>query len=91
MFRFWKIDSEDLDSLYENICTAINTNGPVAVIIKRPMCPGIEGLEGSNHGHDVISVKLALELLRNQQSASRCRLFKKRGSPQTGKGFSWLQ
>ncbi len=56
-------DGENLDQLYTNICTAINTPGPVAVINKRPMCPGIEGLEGSNHGHDVISVDLALKYL----------------------------
>jgi transketolase C-terminal domain/subunit len=30
------------------------------------MCPGIEGLEGSNHGHDVISVKLALQYLQTR-------------------------
>jgi transketolase len=56
-------DGEDLDGLYARICEAINTPGPIAVISKRPMCPGIEGLEGSNHGHDVISVKLALSYL----------------------------
>ncbi|WP_416669250.1 transketolase C-terminal domain-containing protein [Egbenema bharatensis] len=56
-------DGEDLDGLYARICEAINTPGPVAVINKRPMCPGIEGLEGSNHGHDVISVDLALKYL----------------------------
>jgi transketolase len=56
-------DGEDLDGLYARICEAVNTPGPVAVINKRPMCPGIEGLEGSNHGHDVISVKLALQYL----------------------------
>jgi transketolase len=56
-------DGEDLDGLYSRICEAINTPGPVAVVNKRPMCPGIEGLEGSNHGHDVISVKLALTYL----------------------------
>jgi transketolase len=56
-------DGEDIDGLYQRICTAINTPGPVAVINHRPMCPGIPGLEGSNHGHDVISVKLAVEYL----------------------------
>jgi transketolase len=56
-------DGEDLDGLYARICEAINTPGPIAVINKRPMCPGIEGLEGSNHGHDVISVKLAITYL----------------------------
>ncbi|MGK7888680.1 MAG: transketolase C-terminal domain-containing protein [Leptolyngbyaceae cyanobacterium] len=59
-------DGEDIDALYAAICNAINTNGPVAVIIKRPMCPGIEGLEGSNHGHDVISVSLALSYLESR-------------------------
>ena len=59
-------DGEDIDSLYAQICEAINTPGPVAVICKRPMCPGIDGLEGSNHGHDVISVKLALEYLEKR-------------------------
>ncbi len=59
-------DGEDIDDLYRRICTAVSTPGPVAVINKRPMCPGIEGLEGSNHGHDVISVKLALEYLESR-------------------------
>ena len=59
-------DGEDIDGLYARICEAINTPGPIAVINKRPMCPGIEGLEGSNHGHDVISVKLALPYLEKR-------------------------
>jgi hypothetical protein len=65
------VNGEDLDSLYAAICEAINTPGPIAVICQRPMCPGIEGLEGSNHGHDVISVKLALSYLekRGHQAA----------------------
>jgi transketolase len=56
-------DGEDLDSLYANICKAINTPGPVAVINKRKMAVGIEGIEGSTHGHDVISVKAAIAYL----------------------------
>lgn len=65
-------DGEDLDDLYKRICTAINTDGPVAVINHRPMCPGIVGLEGSTHGHDVISVKVAVEYLEShgQQAAA---------------------
>ena len=64
-------DGEDIDSLYSHICQAINTTGPVAIINKRKMCVGIEGLEGSTHGHDVISVKLALAYLeaRGQTAA----------------------
>jgi transketolase len=58
-------DGEDIDDLYKRICTAINTDGPVAVINHRPMCPGIAGLEGSTHGHDVVSVKVAVEYLES--------------------------
>ncbi|MEI6268437.1 MAG: transketolase C-terminal domain-containing protein [Methylococcaceae bacterium] len=65
-------DGEDLDDLYKRICIAVNTDGPVAVINHRPMCPGIVGLEGSTHGHDVISVKVAVEYLEShgQQAAA---------------------
>lgn len=59
-------DGEDIDSLYANICTAINTPGPVAVINKRAMAVGIEGIEGSTHGHDVISVKAAIAYLESK-------------------------
>ena len=65
-------DGEDIDDLYQRICTAVNTAGPVAVVNHRPMCPGIVGLEGSTHGHDVVSVKVAVEYLesRGQQAAA---------------------
>ncbi|MFZ4639988.1 MAG: transketolase C-terminal domain-containing protein [Nodosilinea sp.] len=59
-------DGEDLDSLYANIREAINTPGPVAVINKRAMAVGIEGVEGSTHGHDVISVDAALKYLESR-------------------------
>jgi transketolase C-terminal domain/subunit len=49
----------------------MNTDGPVAVVNKRKMCVGIEGLEGSAHGHDVISLDLAIAYLesKNHQEA----------------------
>lgn len=59
-------DGEDVDGLYARICEAINTPGPVAIINKRAMCVGIDGLEGSNHGHDVISVDAALKYLETR-------------------------
>lgn len=61
-----EVDGEDIDGLYAKICEAINNPGPFAVVCKRPMCPGIEGLEGSNHGHDVISVKAAIAYLTSK-------------------------
>jgi transketolase len=65
-------NGEDIDDLYKRICIAVNADGPVAVINYRPMCPGIVGLEGSTHGHDVISVKVAVEYLEShgQQAAA---------------------
>jgi len=67
-------DGEDLDDLYGRLCAAVATDGPVAVINKRPMAVGIEGLEGSTHGHDVIPVDLAIAYLeqRGQDAAAAC-------------------
>lgn len=49
--------------LYAAIRTAVLANGPYAVICKRKMCPGIEGVEGSNHGHDAVAVAKAVPYL----------------------------
>ncbi len=56
-------DGEDIDSLYSRMCAAVTSDGPVALINKRSMCPGIEGIEGSTHGHDVIPVDKAIAYL----------------------------
>ena len=65
-------DGEDLDALYARMCQAVTCEGPVALINKRKMCPGVEGLEGSNHGHDVIKTATAIEYLeaRGQNAAA---------------------
>jgi transketolase len=57
---------EDIDKLYASICTAVTHNGPAAVISKRKMAPGIKGLEGTTHAHDVIPVKIASEYLKER-------------------------
>lgn len=57
-------DGEDLDSLYSRMCAAVTADGPVALINKRKMCPDVEGLEGSAHGHDVIKTAVAVEYLK---------------------------
>ena len=80
-------DGEDVDDLFKRICAAVTTEGPIAVINKRPMCPDIKGLEGSTHGHDVISVKLALEYLeanKQQQAADVLRTIE---APKQDKDF----
>ncbi len=87
-------DGEDIDGLYSRICEAINTTGPVAVINKRPMCPGVEGLEGSNHGHDVISVSGAIKYLEAKAHTAAVDFLKSIEKPsQTytfiGSGSKW--
>lgn len=59
-------DGEDLTSLYARMCQAVTQAGPRALINKRKMCPGIEGLEGSNHGHDVIKTATAIKYLQGR-------------------------
>ena len=56
-------DGEDLDSLYTRMCAAVTSDGPVALMNRRKMCPNIEGLEGSAHGHDVIKTAVAVDYL----------------------------
>jgi transketolase len=64
-------DGEDLDDLYRRMCEAVTGSGPIALINKRPMCPGIDGIEGSTHGHDVIPVDKAISYLeKGGQSAA---------------------
>mmetsp|Transcript_18830 Transcript_18830/g.21030 ORF Transcript_18830/g.21030 Transcript_18830/m.21030 type:complete len:643 (-) Transcript_18830:27-1955(-) len=61
-----EVPGEDLDALYYRIRTAVVTDGPYAVISKRKMAPGIKGIEGSTHGHDVINKKAAVEYLEGR-------------------------
>jgi transketolase C-terminal domain/subunit/transketolase N-terminal domain/subunit len=57
-------DGEELTTLYKRIRAALTTSGPVALINKRAMAVGIEGLEGSTRAHDVIAVDLAIDYLQ---------------------------
>lgn len=56
-------DGEDLKELYSRMCDAVLKPGPHALINRRKMAIGIQGLEGLPKGHDVISVDLALPYL----------------------------
>ena len=87
-------DGEDVDSVYSRICEAMNTPGPVAVINKRPMCVGIEGLEGSTHGHDVISVEKAIAFLEKRGHSDAVAILKSIKTPKNpyqflGIGSKW--
>ncbi|HEY4211786.1 MAG TPA: transketolase C-terminal domain-containing protein [Steroidobacteraceae bacterium] len=54
---------EDLDALYVDLCRMFSEQRPHALIIKRRMAPGIEGLEGNPKAHDVIEAKEAIAYL----------------------------
>lgn len=54
------INPENVDELYAAMRDSVMTEGPVAVICKRPMAVGIKEIEGECHGHDAIAVKYAL-------------------------------
>ncbi len=56
-------EGEDFDALYARMAAAVRENGPVALVNKRKMAPGIAGLEGSHAGHDVIKTDLAMAYL----------------------------
>lgn len=55
---------EELPALYARMCKAVRAPGPVAVVNKRTMAPGVPGIEGSPKGHDVVKVKVAVEYLK---------------------------
>ena len=59
--KVFKANGEDIDSLYNAMCEAINMSGPAAVVTSRPMAPGIKGLEGTPHAHDAVKVYVELE------------------------------
>ncbi|MDX1565129.1 MAG: transketolase C-terminal domain-containing protein [Phycisphaeraceae bacterium] len=59
-------EGEDLDALYERMAGALHSQGPVALINKRKMAPGVPGIEGSNHGHDVIKVDAAIKYFQQR-------------------------
>lgn len=64
--KVFDVPGEDIDQLYGAISAAVTHSGPVAVIAKRQMAPGIKGLEGTCHAHDVIATKDALPYLEER-------------------------
>jgi transketolase C-terminal domain/subunit len=55
---------ENLDGLYARIRKAVAHDGPVALVNKRLMAPGVPGIEGSHAGHDVIKKEHAVAYLK---------------------------
>jgi transketolase C-terminal domain/subunit len=56
-------DGEDLDALFSRMAAAFRAQGPVALINKRKMAPGVPDIEGSPKGHDVVKASSAIAYL----------------------------
>lgn len=83
------VDGEDIDALYAGVAKAFTTPGPYALIIRRKMAPGIEGLEGHTHGHESIKANLAIPYLEKRgqtKAAEILKAAKGEKSPLTYKG-----
>jgi transketolase len=57
-------DGEKLKSLYARFAKALNQPGPIALINKRVMGPGMGELEGTSDAHEEIGRELAAKILR---------------------------
>ena len=60
------VEGEDIDKLYAALAAAFTMKGPCAVVVRRLMAPGLEGLEGTHAGHDSIKPKLAIPYLEKR-------------------------
>jgi len=59
-------EGESFKNLYDRMVAAVRENGPVALINKRKMAPGVAGLEGSHAGHDVVKADIAVAYLKER-------------------------
>src|SRR6201994_2467397 len=83
---------EDLDALYVDLCRAFSDPRPHALIVKRPMAPGIAGAEGSPHAHEVLKPEIAIGYLEKrggyEQAVAMLKAAKPDKSPLTYRGSS---
>jgi transketolase C-terminal domain/subunit/transketolase N-terminal domain/subunit len=82
-------DGEYFTGSYERIRKTLHpqTKGPVAVVHKRPMAPGIQGLEGTCKGHDAISVDLAVAYLEERGHDDAVAMLKTTVKPNRSKSY----
>src|SRR6202035_3477920 len=83
---------EHLDALYIDLCRAFRDSNPHALVIKRPMAPGILGAEGSPHAHEVLKPETAINYLELRGGYERAidmlKAAKPEKSPLTFRGSS---
>jgi transketolase len=83
---------EDLDALYVDLARVFADSGPRAVVIKRPMAPGIFGAEGTPAAHEVLKTETAIAYLESrggyEQAIAMLKAAKPEKSPLTYRGSS---
>jgi transketolase len=73
---------EDLDALYIDLCRVFRDSAPHALVIKRPMAPGIQGAEGSPHAHEVLKADIAIKYLDMRGGYARAIEMLKAAAPE---------
>ncbi len=73
---------EDLDALYTDLARAFSDTRPQAVVIKRPMAPGIPGAEGSPSAHEVLKPEIAIAYLDAQGAPEEAIALLKAAQPE---------
>src|SRR5688572_6060036 len=84
-----EVNGEDLDALYAAVANAFAKEGPVGVVVKRKMAPGIDGLEGHTHAHESIKADKAIAYLEKRgrsEAANYLKNVKGEKSPLVFKG-----
>jgi len=87
-------DGEDLAALHRRMQRALATDGPIALINKRVMAPGVPDVEGLPKAHDVVAVSTALKYLEARgldEAAAYLRSVEKPSDPATYRGSSTKQ
>jgi transketolase len=57
---------EDLDALYVDICRMFREPGPRALVVKRFMASGIEGVQGAPEAHEAVKAAVAIQYLERR-------------------------
>ncbi len=84
-FKVFTCDGENYTELYDCITKSLEINGPVAVICKRVMGPGIPDLEGECQLHDVIPFDVGIKYLKGKNQTKAVEMLEEVASAQQNK------
>jgi len=84
-FKVFTCDGENYTELYDCITKSLEINGPVAVICKRVMGPGIPDLEGECQLHDVIPFDVGIKYLKERNQTKAVKMLEDVASAQQNK------